>query len=67
MLSCHTRILENLDLLESVTLEAAVADIEEDERGAYVLVPAGTTPYSLSVDHCQPCPVHHSSGRSTAD
>lgn len=40
--------LENLDLLESVTLEAAVADIEEDERGAYVLVPAGTTPYSLS-------------------
>lgn len=40
--------LENLDPLEPVTLEIAAVDIEENEQGAYVLVPAGTTPYSLS-------------------
>jgi hypothetical protein len=40
--------VENLDPLESVTLEASVVDIEESERGAYVLAPAGTTSYSIA-------------------
>lgn len=40
--------IENHDQLASVTLEAEVFDIREDIRGAYALVPLGTTPYSLS-------------------
>lgn len=40
--------VENQDPLEFITLEAAVADIGEDFRGSYTLLPAGSTSYSLA-------------------
>ncbi|NMB47030.1 MAG: hypothetical protein GX998_11560, partial [Firmicutes bacterium] len=44
----YTISIQNENLFESITLEMTPCDISEDINGTYLLVPAGTTSFSLA-------------------